>query len=43
MTHALFLIPFLLLAGCSYSPKQAKNKKSHADMTIDSGSNDLIP
>ncbi|HDU4019703.1 TPA: lipoprotein nlpC, partial [Klebsiella pneumoniae subsp. pneumoniae] len=24
LTHALFLIPFLLLAGCSSSPKQAK-------------------
>lgn len=43
LTHALFLIPFLLLAGCSSSPKQAKNTKSHADMTIDSGSDDLIP
>ncbi|WP_032457111.1 NlpC/P60 family protein [Klebsiella sp. MS 92-3] len=43
LTHALFLIPFLLLAGCSSSPKQAKNTKSHADMTIDGGSDDLIP
>ncbi len=34
---------FLLLAGCTSSPKQAKNTKSHADMTIDGGSDDLIP
>ena len=43
LTHALFLIPYLLLAGCSSSPKQAKNTKSHADRTIDGESDDLIP
>lgn len=44
LTHALLLVPILILAGCSSSPKKPpKAVAQHHYEPIDSGSDDLIP
>ncbi len=44
LTHALLLVPLLILAGCSSSPKKPpKAVAQHHYEPIDSGSDDLIP
>ncbi|MFK3705268.1 putative lipoprotein NlpC [Raoultella sp. BIGb0138] len=43
LAHALLLVPFLLLAGCSSPAKHPKTVAHHANAPIDSGSDDLIP
>lgn len=44
LAHALLLVPFLILAGCSSSSKHPpKTAAKHLYAPIDSGSDDLIP
>ena len=44
LAHALLLVPFLILAGCSSSSKHPpKTAAKHQYAPIDSGSDDLIP
>ncbi|HBV5501790.1 TPA: lipoprotein nlpC [Klebsiella aerogenes] len=44
LTHALLLVPLLILPGCSSSPKKPpKAVAQHHYEPIDSGSDDLIP
>ena len=43
LSHALLLVPFLLLAGCSSTSKPHKTVALHSHSTIDEGSDDLIP
>lgn len=43
LSHALLLVPFLLLAGCSSSSKPHKTAAQSSHATIDGGSDDLIP
>jgi ABC-type phosphate/phosphonate transport system substrate-binding protein len=43
LAHALLLMPFLILAGCSSSSKHPSKTAARSICPIDSGSDDLIP